>query len=53
MKAYRRWMGFLLILLLAGLVLLFFGVRDYNRVFHPPRGSKTAIVRCIPQDFVA
>lgn len=53
MKAYRRWMMFLLLLLVAGLALLFFGLRAYNREFRPPWGSKTAIVRCIPRDFVA
>lgn len=53
MKAYRRWIFFLLILLAAGLLLLFLGLRDYNRDFHPPRGIKTAFTRCIPQDFVA
>ena len=53
MKAYRRWILFLLVLLTAGLALLFFGLRAYNREFRTPRGVKTAIVRCIPPEFVA
>ncbi|MBR1607186.1 MAG: hypothetical protein IJ664_05695 [Clostridia bacterium] len=53
MKAYRRWILFLLLLLAAGLGLLLWGLRDYNREFRPPRGVKTALTRCIPQDFVA
>ncbi|MBQ7520240.1 MAG: hypothetical protein IJU12_07970 [Clostridia bacterium] len=53
MKAYRRGIFFLLILLAAGLALLIWGLRDYNRDFRLPRGVKTALTRCIPPDFVA
>ena len=53
MKAYRRWMLLLLLLLAGGLALLIWGLRDYNRDFRLPRGVKTALTRCIPPDFVA
>lgn len=52
-RAFRRWMALLLILLATGLGLLAWGLSEYKREFHLPRGAETAIIRCNPRDFVA
>ena len=52
-RAFRRWMALLLLLLAAGLLLLGYGLWEYQRGFHAPRGAQTAIIRCIPRKIVA